>query len=169
MLKAIGSAENGRPVIAGDEKEGALWYDQPVLLSPRFSLHFTVFLDSACMSFISAWANDGFVVTLSKTTNYLRGGGGALGYLNIFDALVGEFDFYRNSDKGDIGDDTMSIHKCFKKSCNDNEIDSKQVNLPFVHNYYNFRIHIADAEIAHGISTSDMTEAISTICSVITY
>jgi len=72
-------------------------------------------------------------VTLSKTTNYLKGGGGALGYLDIYDALVGEFDFWRNSGEGDIGDDTMSVHPCFKSTCNYYESGAtRQVRLPFV-------------------------------------
>jgi len=133
-LSAFGSGQTSKPVIAARDVEGAIWYRRPVILSPRFELHFTVYLESACFN-IWAWANDGFVVTLSKTTNYLRGGGGLLGYHNIYDALVGEFDFWRNYQEGDIGDDTMSIHQCFKKSCTYEEIGTKQVKLPFVKNY----------------------------------
>ncbi len=135
-MKKFGSAENGRPAIAKHDKEGALWFNRPILLSPRFSLHFTVFLDSACFNF-KAWANDGFVVSLSKTKDHLRAGGGAIGYQYLYDALVGEFDFYRNSELGDIGDDTMSIHKCFKKYCTASEVGAKQVKLPFVSNFIN--------------------------------
>jgi len=132
MLNKLGSAQTNKPIIASNESSGALWLNRPVILSPRFLLHFTVFLDSACFSFLSSWAVDGFAVTLSKSKNYLKGGGGSLGYMDIWDALVGEFDFYKNSEIGDIADDTMSIHECFQKTCSPSEVGTKQVELPFV-------------------------------------
>ena len=134
MLNAFVSGETNKPVIAANEREGAIWLKRPVILSPRFHLHFTVYLDSACWDSMwgRSWAMDGFAVTLSKTTNYVKGGGGSLGYLDIWDAIVGEFDFWQNPEIGDISANTMSIHSCFKRTCNYFESGTKQVNLPFV-------------------------------------
>jgi len=133
--------------ISWAEGPGALWYNNPIVIHPRFELRLKVIINKkGCKDGLS-WAMDGFTIILTKSKDqYLGGGGENLGYDGIYNALVTEIDLFQN--QGDIGSNSVSIHRCYNNYCRSTEgSNTSQANLPF--NYDKCREMVYDVYIQY--------------------
>jgi hypothetical protein len=137
-LTPAGTASNScsQLSIATKEPEGALWYTgRAVRLYPVFEWFTSVKIpDDGCWDIFGSWAFDGFTMIMTKTKPpFLNGGGGAMGYFNLYNGIVLEVDLYYNSEAGDLSENSISLHKCYNSYCTYFEnANTIQRNLPIV-------------------------------------
>jgi hypothetical protein len=117
---AFGSATNTPSLsIASNVGPGALWFNRKVRVHPRFEVKLKVTIPSFnCNRNVPL---HGFTIILSKTPNYMNGGGSNLGYFNIFNSIVIEIDLEQNMNLGDSGPTSLSYKSCINTTCNANE------------------------------------------------
>ena len=116
--------------ISWREGPGALWLVDPLVIHPRFELRTKVVINNRGCRDSQSSAIDGFTIIVSKSKDYLGGGGGSLAYDGIYDALVTEIDLYQN--EGDLSSNSVSLHRCYKSYCRWTEgSNTFQANLPF--------------------------------------
>jgi sugar lactone lactonase YvrE len=90
-------------------QEGAAWYaaDKP-FVGMAFD---TTFQFQLANNFDSPGGSDGFTFAVQNfAPTYLAGGGGPLGYHNLPNSVVVEFDTFQNSEAGDPSGSHISIH-----------------------------------------------------------
>jgi hypothetical protein len=132
-MKKFGTARLDPLNIAMKEGSGALWFNRKIRVAPRFEakIYYTI-NDGGCND-PGSWAFDGVTAMISKTTDYLLGSGGSMGYDSMYDAIVTEIDLYDNPEIGDLSDNALSVHKCFRQNCLPNEgTNTVQRELPYV-------------------------------------
>ena len=131
--------------IATKEGTGGLWYMSRALrIYPKFELQTTVRIPSDGCKDPNSWSFDGFTMILTQTKPpFCSSGGGWIGYNNLYNALVIEVDLWYNSENGDLSSNSLSLHRCYGKSCTSVEgPDTFQRNLPIVRKIINNRIMI---------------------------
>ena len=119
--------------IAKSGGEGGLWYNGAFRVYPKFELQTQITIPSdGCFDLLSSF--DGFTMILTQTKPpYASGGGGFIGYNNIYNALVIEVDLWYNEEFGDSQANSLSLHRCYGNNCSPMEgFNTVQRVLPIV-------------------------------------
>ena len=120
--------------IAKKEGEGGLWYKGAFKIFPKFELQTQIRIPIDGCKDLNSWSFDGFTMILTQTKPpYASGGGGYIGYNNIYNALVIEVDLVYNEEYGDSQANSLSLHRCYGINCSPVEgPNTVQRNLPIV-------------------------------------
>ena len=112
-LTLLGSATTGpndvlRLTPASQGQNGAAWHSDKQFVSLEWETEFSFNLNENTGDF---GGSDGFAFVIQNNQpTYLVGGGGSLGYMNLQNSLVVEFDTFQNSENSDPSPSHISVH-----------------------------------------------------------